>query len=63
MGKEGKMDKDMNDLKDKEAGEKDRDPGGLNKKQKLKALNPMIFLVVIILPVSYTHLDVSKRQM
>lgn len=49
MGKESKMDKDMNDLKDKEAGEKDRDPGGLNKKPKLKALNPMIFLVVIIL--------------
>ena len=40
MGKESKMDKDMNDLKDKEAGEKDRDPGGLNKKPKLKALNP-----------------------
>ena len=32
MGKESKMDKDMNDLKDKEAGEKDRAPGGLNKK-------------------------------
>ena len=38
MGKESKMDKDMNDLKDKEAGEKDRDPGGLNKKPKLNLI-------------------------